>query len=99
MGCCEVVYQHPLAVLDALLQTIDALAVNVGAEVLVAYQQGRDGADRADAPFWEGLVQRGLLLYSSESLGSWDDVWDDTDARWIYCYRRCSPRPSAQSRF
>merc|ERR1712032_1801668 len=86
--CCEVVYQHTEAVLEDLLKTIQLLSEGNGTQVLVAYQQGRDGADIADTPFWSGLRKAGLELELSHSLSKWDDVWDDMDARWFYTYRR-----------
>merc|ERR1712113_928938 len=74
--CCEVVYQHTPDIIEALLQTIDG-AYGCGASLLVAYQQGRDGAGHADAPFWKGLDDRSFRLAAEVSLSPWDDVWDD----------------------
>mmetsp|Transcript_18770 Transcript_18770/g.57933 ORF Transcript_18770/g.57933 Transcript_18770/m.57933 type:complete len:250 (+) Transcript_18770:968-1717(+) len=83
--CCEVVYQQPLNVLEALRATIDTLLLRPSGQVIFAYQH-RDGAEITDTILFEKLPASGLQLVEEESLDQWDDSWDDTQCRWVRTY-------------
>mmetsp|Transcript_22233 Transcript_22233/g.51819 ORF Transcript_22233/g.51819 Transcript_22233/m.51819 type:complete len:373 (+) Transcript_22233:3-1121(+) len=80
--CCEVVYQQPLHVLEALKSTLQALLAPSG-KLLFAYQP-RDGAEVTDALFFQSLTEH-FERTSLESLAPWDDVWD-SPCREVFCY-------------
>ncbi|CAL1139994.1 unnamed protein product [Cladocopium goreaui] len=78
--CCEVVYQLPQQVWEALQQTLRQLLVP-GGRVVFAYQH-RDGAEVTDAVFFQTLEQAANLRFDQEeSLSNWDHLWDDADLR------------------
>lgn len=87
--CCEVVYQQPPHVLDSLRLAIDSLLARPSGLLIVAYQH-RDGAELTDHRFFDDLAgdKGSFELASCDSLGPWDDAWDDMDCRWVRTYRR-----------
>ncbi|CAE8652556.1 unnamed protein product, partial [Polarella glacialis] len=85
--CCEVVYQQPPHVLEALQATLQAVLTRPGGRVVFAYQH-RDGAEVTDARFFDSLAAVcGLDFEKEESLSQWDGVWDDIDYRWVRTYK------------
>jgi len=84
--CCEVVYQQPAEVLDALRRTLEALLLRPGGKVVFAYQH-RDGSEITDVEFFAKLSSLSCMrLISEEPLSQWDDAWDDTLCRWVRIY-------------
>jgi len=86
--CCEVVYQHPSEVFDALLLTLKCLLPQPGGLIMIAYQP-RDGAEFTDVVFFQNLLASGFELIRNESLSAWDGSWGDADFREVRIYRRC----------
>ncbi|CAJ1420097.1 unnamed protein product [Effrenium voratum] len=94
--CCEVVYQQPQQVWEALQATLRRL-LRPGGRAVFAYQH-RDGAEITDAHFFDTLEQNaGLRFQSQESLADWDGAWEEMDFRWVRQARsRVEPEAGAR---